>query len=36
MRERVGLYGGDLRTGPRQGGGFAVRAAIPIGEDDVS
>jgi signal transduction histidine kinase len=33
MRERVGLYGGDLRTGPRPGGGFAVRAAIPIGED---
>ena len=29
MRERVGLYGGELTAG-RQGGGFAVRARIPL------
>ncbi|ADD44123.1 histidine kinase [Stackebrandtia nassauensis DSM 44728] len=30
MRERVALYGGSLRTGPRPGGGFRVHALIPI------
>ncbi|MFJ6197469.1 sensor histidine kinase [Micromonospora sp. NPDC092111] len=30
MRERVGLYGGILRTGPRPGGGFRVHARIPV------
>ena len=30
MRERVALYGGQLRTGPRPGGGFEVRAHIPL------
>jgi signal transduction histidine kinase len=30
MRERVALYGGDLTVGPRAGGGFAVRATLPI------
>jgi signal transduction histidine kinase len=30
MRERVALFGGDLRAGPRRAGGFAVRARIPI------
>ncbi|MGA8116501.1 MAG: sensor histidine kinase [Actinocatenispora sp.] len=30
MRERVALYGGDLRTGPRPGGGFRVYARIPM------
>ncbi|MEU7979289.1 sensor histidine kinase [Micromonospora sp. NPDC048894] len=30
MRERVGLYGGILHTGPRPGGGFRVYARIPV------
>ena len=30
MRERVALYGGELRTGPRAGGGFEVRAHLPL------
>jgi signal transduction histidine kinase len=30
MRERVALFGGQLSTGPRAGGGFAVRAQIPV------
>ena len=30
MRERVALYGGDLRTGPRRGGGFEVRVRLPL------
>jgi signal transduction histidine kinase len=30
MRERVALFGGQLSTGPRAGGGFGVRARIPV------
>jgi signal transduction histidine kinase len=29
MRERVDLYDGTLRVGPRPGGGFRVAATIP-------
>jgi signal transduction histidine kinase len=30
MRERVEIYGGELASGPRVGGGFSVRAVLPI------
>lgn len=30
MRERVGLLGGRLSTGPRPGGGFRVAARLPL------
>ena len=30
MHERVALYGGELHAGPRHGGGFEVRASLPL------
>ena len=36
MRERAALFGGTLTAGPVPGGGFAVRATLPVGEGSVS
>jgi signal transduction histidine kinase len=30
LRERVGVLGGEFSAGPRDGGGFVVRARIPV------
>jgi signal transduction histidine kinase len=34
MHERVTLFGGTLSAGPRAGGGFLVRARLPLGTSD--
>jgi signal transduction histidine kinase len=36
MRERVQMYGGSLQVGPQPGGGFAVRAVLPVAALDQS
>jgi signal transduction histidine kinase len=33
MRERVMLFGGELAAGPAEGGGYTVRARLPLRED---
>ena len=30
LRERVALFGGTLDAGPRDGGGFSLRAKLPV------
>jgi hypothetical protein len=32
MRERIVLYGGELRAGPRVGGGWTVEEWLPVRE----
>jgi signal transduction histidine kinase len=32
MRERVAVFGGEFAAGPQPGGGFRVRARLPIAE----
>ena len=36
MRERVRLYGGELETGPADGGGWRVRATLPMTSRELS
>ncbi|MFJ5232363.1 sensor histidine kinase [Kitasatospora sp. NPDC088391] len=36
MRERVAVHGGTLHTGPRPGGGFTVRAELPLTPEEAA
>jgi signal transduction histidine kinase len=36
MRERVKLYGGELEAGRRRGGGFRIRAKLPLVADEAA
>jgi signal transduction histidine kinase len=36
MRERVEIYGGSFSSGTRPGGGFVVRAVLPVVADDAA
>jgi signal transduction histidine kinase len=36
MRERVQLHAGALTHGPRAGGGFEVRAVLPVAEATIA
>jgi signal transduction histidine kinase len=31
LRERVAMFGGEFEAGSREGGGFGLRARLPIG-----
>jgi signal transduction histidine kinase len=30
MRERVSVYGGEIDAGPQAGGGYRLRAKLPL------
>jgi signal transduction histidine kinase len=33
MKERIELYGGMVRSGPRAGGGYEVVARLPVARE---